>query len=134
MNMKKILLIAFCALAALSFSSCQKQDVTATLVGTVTYADHTIPGVEVTLTGDAGTYSFTTIKDGYFVIRGINPGDYIVSCAYNGKSVASYLINYEKTDNPSLVTIQPKGYHVRNILIPETEDMGLDDDDEDGNE
>ncbi|MBQ5402526.1 MAG: carboxypeptidase regulatory-like domain-containing protein [Bacteroidales bacterium] len=128
--MKKILLIAVCTLAALSFSSCQKQDVTATLLGTVTYADHNMPGVDVTLTGDGGTYTFKTIKDGYYVIRGINPGDYIVSCAYNGKSVASYLINYEKSENPSKVTIAPKGYHVRNVMIPDTEDLGEDDEDD----
>ena len=128
--MKKILSIALCTIAALCLYSCQKQDLSATLVGTVTYSDHLIPGVDVTLTGDNGTYTYTTIKNGYFVIRGINPGDYIVSCSYNGHNPSSYLINYEKTDNPSLVTIQPKGYHVRNIMIPDTEDLGLDDEEE----
>ena len=128
--MKKILLIAVCALAALSLSSCKKQDVTATLVGNVSYGEIMLEGVDVTLTGESGTYTYKTIKNGYFVIRGINPGDYTVSCAYNGKSVASYLINYEKKENPNKVSIEPQGYHLRNIMIPETEDLGLNDDDD----
>lgn len=130
MNMKKLFIIALCAIAAISLSSCKKIDVSATLIGNVSYGEVMLEGVDVTLTGEGGTYTYKTIKNGYYVIRGITPGDYTVSCAYNGKNVASYLINYEKSENPNKVSIEPQGYHLRNIMIPDTEDLGLNDDDE----
>lgn len=117
------------ALLAVSAISCHKEPAPGKLVGDVTYKDKQIVGVDVTLTGDNGTFTFTTITDGYFYFNTLPPGDYIVSCRYNGKEVDSYLKNYEKSENPSKVTILEGELHSRNVLIPDEVDMGIEEDD-----
>ena len=134
--MKRILTILLVAFAALTVVSCKKTPTTGKLVGDVCYRDHQTPGVDVTLTGTTGTFTFTTITDGYFYFEQIPAGDYIVSCSYNGKLVASYLKNYEKSENPRRITILPGELHSRNVIIPDTEDLDLDidDDNDEGDE
>lgn len=135
--MKKILsliLVAFCAIVLVS---CEKEPKPGKLVGDVYYNDRPLVGVEVTFTGENGALVYTTIENGYFLFQEIFAGDYIVSCKYNGKSVASYLKNHEKTDNPSKLTIYEGELHTCNVIIPDDEDLGLfgnDDDDDDGEE
>lgn len=128
--MKRILTILLVAFAALTVVSCKKTPATGKLVGDVSYRDHQMPGVEVTLTGATASYRFTTITDGYFYFEELPAGDYLVSCSYEGKIVAAYLKNYEKSDNPRRITILPGELHSRNVIIPDTEDIG-DDDEED---
>lgn len=128
--MKRILTILLVAFAALTVVSCKKTPTTGKLVGDVSYRDHQMPGVEVTLTGATASYRFTTITDGYFYFEELPAGDYLVSCSYEGKIVAAYLKNYEKSDNPRRITILPGELHSRNVIIPDTEDIG-DEDEED---
>lgn len=132
--MKKILTLMLVAFTAITVVSCKKEPAPAKLVGDVSYRDRQIEGVEVTLSGEGATYTFTTITNGYFYFENLPAGDYIISCRYNNKSVASFLRNFEKSDNPSKVTVVEGGLHTRNVVIPEEEDMGMDDDDDEGDE
>ena len=121
------------AFAALTVVSCKKTPTTGKLVGDVSYREHQMVGVEVTLTGNS-VYTYTTVTNGYFVFNDLPAGDYLVSCSYEGKLVASYLLNYEKSENPRRITILPGEIHTRNIIIPDTEDIDLDADDEEEEE
>lgn len=125
--MKKILTYILVAFAALTVVSCEKNPGPSKLVGDVSYRDNQIPGVEVTLTGDPGVFKYTTITDGYFIFENIPAGTYDVSCSYKGKAVDSYLKNYEKSDTPKSIIILPGTLHTRNIIIPSTEILDLDD-------
>lgn len=124
--MKKIFFV-FTVLSAIVLAvSCKPDNRPGEVHGIVSYNERNVPGAIITYTGDNGTYTYTANSSGYYIIRDIPAGDYIVSVSYNGKDVASYLANYEKSENPSLVSIAPNGYHVRNIIIPLSEDMGWD--------
>ncbi len=112
---------------AFTVVSCKKEPAPSKLVGDVTYRDNQIPGVEVTLTGDPGVFKYTTITDGYFIFENIPAGTYAVSCSYKGKAVDSYLKNYEKSDTPKSIIILPGTLHTRNVIIPSTEVLDLDD-------
>lgn len=125
--MKKILTYILVAFVALTVVSCKKDPGPSKLVGDVTYRDNQIPGVEVTLTGENGVLKYTTITDGYFLFENIPAGTYDVSCSYKGKAVDSYLKNYEKSDTPKSIIILPGTLHTRNIIIPSTEILDLDD-------
>ena len=111
---------------ALTVVSCKKEPGPSKLVGDVTYRDTQIPGVEVTLTSDSAVLKYTTITDGYFLFENIPAGTYAVSCSYKGKAVDSYLKNYEKSDTPKSIIILPGTIHTRNIIIPNTEVLDLD--------
>lgn len=128
--MKKIFYVLAFVFAFVAAFSCKPDNRPGEVHGTVSYRDRDLPDVLVSYTGDNGTYTYTTNASGYYVIRGIPAGDYIVSVSYKGKAVSSYLKNYEKSENPSLATIEVNGYHVRNIVIPDTEDLGTGDDDD----
>ena len=128
--MKKIISVLAFVLAFVTFSSCAPDNRPGEVHGTVSYRDRDIPDVLVAFTGDPGQYTYTTNAKGYYVIRDIPAGDYTVSVSYNGKEVNSYLKGYEKSENPNLATIAVNGYHVRNIVIPDDEDLGGDDDEE----
>ena len=125
--MKKILTCILVAFVALTVVSCKKEPAPSKLVGDVTYRENQIPGVEVTLTGDPGVFKYTTITDGYFIFENIPAGTYDVSCSYKGKAVDSYLKNYEKSDTPKSIIILPGTLHTRNVIIPSTEVLDLDD-------
>ena len=124
--MKKIFAFLLVAFVALSVVSCNKEPRPGKLVGDVTYRDRSLEGVEVTLTGDVETFTFTTIANGYFYFNELAPGDYIVSCKYNGKSPSCYLRNYEKGEHPTRITILEGTLHTRNVVIPDSEDLGMD--------
>ncbi|MBO4417091.1 MAG: carboxypeptidase regulatory-like domain-containing protein [Bacteroidales bacterium] len=125
--MKKILTYILVAFVALTVVSCKKDPGPSKLVGDVTYRDNQIPGVEVTLTSENDVLKYTTITDGYFLFENIPAGTYDVSCSYKGKAVDSYLKNYEKSDTPKSIIILPGTLHTRNIIIPSTEILDLDD-------
>lgn len=125
--MKKILTCILVAFVALTVVSCKKDPGPSKLVGDVTYREDQIPGVEVILTGDPGVFKYTTITDGYFIFENIPAGTYAVSCSYKGKAVDSYLKNYEKSDTPHSIIILPGTLHTRNVIIPSTEVLDLDD-------
>ena len=129
--MKKIISVLAFLFTFVSAFSCKPDNRPGEVHGTVSYRDREVADIVVSYTGDNGTYTYTTNKSGYYVIRGIPAGDYIVSVSYNGKNVDSYLKDYEKSENPSRVTILVNGYHVRNIIIPNDQDLGWDDDDDD---
>ncbi len=126
--MKKILFAFAVVLAFVFIYSCKPDNRPGEVHGTVNYHDRDMPDVVVTFTGDNGTYTATTNASGYYIIRDIPAGDYIVSVSYHGKVVSSYLVNYEKSENPNRATIAVNGYHVRNVMILSSE--VLDDDDE----
>ena len=132
--MKKIISVLAFLFAFVSAFSCKPDNRPGEIHGKVSFNERDVPGAVITLTGDNGTFTYTANSSGYYVIRDIPAGDYIVSVSYNGRDVASYLANYEKSDNPSLVSIAVNGYHVRNIIIPSSEkiwdvpDSGEDDD------
>lgn len=128
--MKHLFYVLTLFVAFATLSSCKQDTRPGEVHGVVTYRDRDIPNVVVIYTGDNGTYEFTTNASGYYIIRDIPAGNYTVSVTYNGKSVNSYLLNYEKSDNPNLVTIDVNGFHVRNVVIPDTEDLGWDDEDD----
>ena len=132
--MKKIISVLAFLFTFVSAFSCKPDNRPGEVHGTVSYRDREVADIVVSYTGDNGTYTYTTNKSGYYVIRGIPAGDYIVSVSYNGKNVDSYLKDYEKSENPSRVTILVNGYHVRNIIIPNDQDLGWDDEDEDDDE
>ena len=128
--MKKILYIFAAVLAFVLIASCKEDTRPGEVHGTVSYRETDITDVVVTFTGENGTYTYTTNEKGYYVFRDLPAGDYVVSVSYNGKEVASYLEHYEKADNPSLVSVEVNGFHVRNIIIPDSEDMGWDEQEE----
>ena len=129
--MKRIFSVLIIAVAAVIISSCDKTPAPGQVTGSVTYRDRSVGGIEVIFEGDGGTYTYTSLSDGYFVFRDIAPGDYDVSCKFNGRYIESVLINYEKSEHPHMVTIIPGEKHVRNILIPDNEDLGWDDEEDD---
>ncbi len=118
------------AAALVLASACNKGDRPAEVIGTVSYDGRTINGVVVTYTGEAATYECTTEREGNYILRDVTPGDYTVSCTYNGKSIVISLDNYEKAENPLLVTVEDNGYHLRNITISLSEDIDGDGADE----
>ena len=128
--MKKIIYAFAAVFTIAALFSCKPDNRPGEVHGTVSYRDRDIADVVVTFTGENGTYTYTTNASGYYVIRDIPAGNYIVSASYNGKEISSYLLNYEKSENPHLVTIDVNGFHVRNIIIPNDEDMGWDDEEE----
>ncbi|MBQ9530315.1 MAG: carboxypeptidase regulatory-like domain-containing protein, partial [Bacteroidales bacterium] len=132
--MKKIISVLAFLFTFVSAFSCKPDNRPGEVHGTVSYRDREVADIVVSYTGDNGTYTYTTNKSGYYVIRGIPAGDYIVSVSYNGKNVDSYLKDYEKSENPSRVTILVNGYHVRNIIIPNDQDLGWDDEDDEDDE
>ena len=134
--MKKILFVFAFVFAFVFVYSCKPDNRPGEVHGTVSYHDRDIPDIEVKYSGDNGTYTYTTNSSGYYVIRDIPAGDYTVSVSYKGQAVRSYLLNYEKSENPNLATIAVNGYHVRNIIIPADEviDWEEPDDDEDEDE
>ena len=129
--MKKIIYVFAIVFAFVALLSCKETNRPGEIHGTITYCERDLQGAVITLTGDNGTYTYTSNAAGYYVIRDIVPGDYIVSVSYNGKNVDSYLVNYEQSDNPHKVTIDDNGFHVRNIVIPESEDLGWGEEEED---
>lgn len=124
--MKKILSVLAFIFAFVSAFSCKPDNRPGEVHGTVSYRERELPDAVVTYTGDNGIFTYTSNENGYYIFRDIPAGDYIVSVSYDGKEVASYLLNYEKADNPSLVSIAVNGFHVRNIIIPDDEDLGFD--------
>ncbi len=118
------------AAAILLSAACNKEARPAEVIGAVSYDGRAINGVVVTYTGDTETYSCTTERDGNYIFRSVTPGDYIVSCTYNGKSISISIDNYEKAENPLLVTVEDNGYHLRNISISLSEDIDTGGDDE----
>ena len=129
--MKKIIFAFAAVFAFAALFSCKQDNRPGEVHGTVSYRDRDIADAVVTLTGEQATYTYTTNSSGYYVIRDIVAGNYTVSVSYNGKAVDSYLLNYEKSENPHLVSVGVNGFHVRNIVIPDDEDMGWEDEDDD---
>lgn len=80
----------------------------------------------MTLTGENEVLKRTTIADGYFIFENIPVGTYDVSCSYKGKAIESYLKNYEKSDTPHSIIILPGTLHTRNVIIPSTEILDID--------
>ena len=103
----------------------------------VSYRDRVLPEVTVTLTGeDQSTYSYVTNAKGYYYFRNLPAGNYDVTLSYDSKNVASYIEHYENTETPNRITVEANGYHVRNMIILSSEDLGFgeepnDDDDTD---
>lgn len=129
--MKKLATLLTMAVALVLAAACNKEARPAEVIGTVSYDGRAINGVVVTYTGENDTYEYTTERDGNYILRNVTPGDYIVSCTYNGKSIVISLDNYEKAENPLLVTVEDNGYHLRNISISLSEDIDGDEDDDD---
>ena len=132
--MKKILIVFVVILAGFAAVSCNKTPAPGEIHGTVNYRDRPILDVTVTLTGSNNTYSFKTVALGYYMIRDVVPGDYEASLQYNGKELDFEIENYEKAEFPRRITITEKGYHVRNFIIADTEDLGWGDDDDEEEE
>ncbi len=122
--MKKLATLLTMAAALVLAAACNKEARPAKVIGAVSYDGRAINGVVVTYTGETDTYECTTERDGNYIFESVKPGDYIVSCKYEGKSVAISLDNYEKAENPLQVTVQDNGYHLRNITITEEIDTG----------
>ena len=124
--MKKILLSIVILVSALAVISCKRDPRPGEVHGTATYRDRPIADVVVTIASESNSYSFSTLTDGYYYFRNIPAGDYTASLKYNDKDVAFDIENYEKAEHPHLITIADNGFHVRNFIIPEDEDLGLD--------
>ena len=128
--MKKILLLIVTLFAAVAAFSCKHEPRPGEVHGTVTYRDPNVADVEITLTSDSDSFSFTTDRSGYYYFRSIPAGDYTASLKYNGKSIDFIIVNYDKKEFPHLITIEDNGFHVRNFEIPNSENLGWDDEDD----
>lgn len=127
--MKKILSILVVSLAVFAAVSCAQKPRPGEVHGVVTYRDRPVENVKVTYTG-ATTMSFETLSTGLYYLRDIPAGTYEVSISYEGRELDFEIENNEKAEYPYRVVILDNGYHLRNLIISDTEDMGWDEDDE----
>lgn len=127
--MKKILSVIIVVLAVFVTVSCSQKPRPGEVHGMVYYRDRPIENVKVTYTG-ATTLSFETLPSGYYYLRNIPAGEYEVSLSYEGRDLSFTIENYEKAEYPCRVVIDDNGYHLRNLYIDDTEDLGWDDDDD----
>lgn len=124
--MKKIVCIIAVVLAFVVTYSCNNHNRPGEVHGTVSYREKALSDAVVKLTAENGEeYTFTTNVKGYYYFREIPTGDYIVTISYNGSTVASYIDHYENAENPNKITVEDNGFHVRNITILPTEDLGM---------
>jgi len=128
--MKKILSLLVVSLAVFAAVSCKQEPRPGEVHGIVNYRDRPIENVKVTYTGDT-EMSYETLPNGYYYLRNIPAGVYEVSVSYEGRDLNFEIENNEKAEYPYRVIINDNGYHVRNLLIDDNEDLGWDDDDDD---
>ena len=131
--MKKILSILIVSLAAFAAVSCKQEPRPGEVHGIVNYRDRPAENITVTYTG-ATTMSFETLSTGYYYLRNIPAGIYEVSLSYDGRDLNFDIENNEKAEYPYRVVIADNGYHVRNLIIDEAEDIGWTDEGDDEEE